>query len=74
MSSKEEKRFKNSEDHHIYKKSFSIDLKKMKHHYHIAKKSCGAGFKLTKTIPALFHNLKDFEEHVIIKEFERFDL
>ena len=36
--------------------------------------SCNINFKLTKKVPVIFNNLKDYDSHLIIKEISKFDV
>ena len=36
--------------------------------------SCNINLKLTKKIPVIFHNLKGYDIHLIIKEISKFDV
>ena len=36
--------------------------------------SCNIDLKLTKKIPVIFHNLRDYDSHLIIKEICKFDV
>ena len=36
--------------------------------------SCNINLKLTKRIPVIFHNLRGYESHLIIKEISEFDV
>ena len=53
----------------------------MKYHCHITGKyrgaahwSCNINLKLTKKIPVVFHNLRGYDSHLIIKEISKFDV
>ena len=53
----------------------------MRDHCHVTGKfrgaahfSCNANFKLSKKVPVIFHNLKGYESHLIIKEISKFDV
>ena len=35
--------------------------------------SCNINFQLTKKIPVIFHNLKDYDSHLIFSELNKFD-
>ena len=36
--------------------------------------SCNANFKITKSVPVIFHNLKGYVGHLIMKELSNFDV
>ena len=36
--------------------------------------SCNINLKLTKKIPVIFHNLRGYDSHLIIKEISKFDV
>ena len=36
--------------------------------------SCNINLKLTKYIPVIFHNLRAYNSHLIIKEISKFDV
>ena len=36
--------------------------------------SCNINVKLTKKIPVIFHNLRGYDSHLIIKEISKFDV
>ena len=36
--------------------------------------ACNINLKLTKTIPVIFHNLRGYDRHLIIKEMSKFDV
>ena len=36
--------------------------------------SCNINLKLTKQIPVIFHNLRGYDNHLIIKEISKFDV
>ena len=38
-----------------------------------AHRSCNIKFKLTKKVPVIFHNLRGYYRHLIIKEIGKFD-
>ena len=54
---------------------------KVREHCHITKKyrgaahwSCNINLKLSKKIPVIFHNLRGYDSHLIIKEIGKFDV
>ena len=53
----------------------------MRDHCHVTEKfrgaarfSCNANCKLSKKVPVIFHNLRDYDSHLIIKEIIKFDV
>ena len=53
----------------------------MRDHCHISGKvrgaahfSCNANFKISKKVPVVFHNLKGYDGHLIMKELSTFDV
>ena len=53
----------------------------MRDHSHItgkfrgaAHKSCNLNFKLTKKVPVIFYNLKNYGSHLIFNELDKFDV
>ena len=53
----------------------------MRDHFHItvkfrgaAHKSCNLNFHLTKKVPVIFHNLKNYDSHLIFNELDKFDV
>ena len=62
-------------------KLFDVRDDKVRDYCHITGKyrgaahwSCNAYLKLSKIIPAIFHNLRGYENHFIIKEISKFDI
>ena len=52
----------------------------MRDHCHITEKyrgsahwSCSFNLKLTKNVPAIIHNLKGYDSHLIMQEIGKFD-
>ena len=81
MSSKEEERFQLTNSCWICDKLFDIGDDKVKDHCHITGKyrsvshwSCNINLKLTKKIPVIFHDLRSYESHLVIKEIGNFDV
>ena len=57
------------------------DEENMRDHCHItgkfrgaAHKSCNLNFQLTKKVPVKFHNLKNYDSHLIFNELDKFDV
>ena len=36
--------------------------------------NCNINLKLTKTVPVIFHNLRVYDSHLIMKEIDKFDV
>ena len=54
---------------------------KVRDHCHITGKyrgaahySCNINLKITKKVPVIFHNLKEYDSHVIFKELSKFNI
>ena len=81
MSAEEEERFQLSNSCWICDKLFDVGDDKVRDHCHITGKyrgaahwSCNINLKLSKKVPAIFHNLRGYDIHLIIKEISRFDV
>ena len=81
MSVKEEEKFQSSNSCWIWDKLFDVGDKKVRDHCHITGKyrgathfSCNANLKLSKKVPVIFHNLRGYDSHLIIKEISKFDV
>ena len=75
----EEDLFQKSNNCWICKKL--IDEDKVRDNCHItgkfrgaAHKSCNLNFKLNKKVPVIFHNLKNYDSHLIFNEPDKFDV
>ena len=60
---------------------FDVGNEKVRDHCHITEKyrgaahfSCDANLKLSKKVPVIFHNLRGYDSHLIIKEMDKFDV
>ena len=60
---------------------FDVRDDKVRDHCHITGKyrgaahwSCNVNLKLTRKIPVIFHNLRGYDSHLIIKEISTFDV
>ena len=78
MSAEEEERFQLSNICWICDKLFDVRDDKVRDHCHITGKyigaahwSCNINLKLTKEIPTIFHNLRGYDSHLIIKEISK---
>ena len=74
IMSAEEERFQLSNNCWICDKLFEVGDEKVRDHCHITGKYRGAvhcsyniNLKLTKKIPVIFHNLRGYDSHLIIK-------
>ena len=74
MSAEEEERFQLSNFCWICDKLFDVGDEKVRGHCHITGKyrgaahwSCDINLKLSKKIPVIFHNLRGYDSHLIIK-------
>ena len=81
MSAEEEERFQLSNSCWSCDKLFDVGDDKVRDHGHItgkyrgaAHRSCNINLKLTKKIPVMFHNLRGYDSHLIIKEISKFDV
>ena len=74
-----------TEEEDLFQKSNSCWIcnneENMRDHCHItgkfrgaAHKSCNLNFQLTKKVPVIFHNLKNYESHLIFNELDKFNL
>ena len=81
MSADEEERFQLANSFWICNKLFDVGDEKVRYHCHVAGKyrgaahfSCNANCKLSKNVPVIFHNLRGYDSHLIIKEMDKFDV
>ena len=72
MSEKEEEEFQLSNVCWICEKLIDDDDEKVRDHCHVTGKfrgaahwSCNINFQLTKKVPVIFHNLRDYNSHFI---------
>ena len=80
MSEEEKKLFQKSNNCWICKKFIGNDEDKVRDHCHVTGKfrgatheSCNLNFQLTKKVPAIFHNLRRYDSHLIFNELDKFD-
>ena len=73
MTEEKENLFQKSNSCGICKKLIDNDEEKVRDHCHVtgkfrgaAHKSCNLNLKLTKKVPVIFHNLKNFDSHLIL--------
>ena len=81
MSDEEEHLFQQSNSCWICKKILNDDNEKVRDHCHITSKfrgaahcSCNINFQLTKEAPVIFHNLKNYDSHLIFSMLHKFNL
>ena len=81
MSAEDEERFQSSNICWICDKLFDVGDDKVRDHCHITGKyrgfahwNCNINLKLSKKVPLIFHNLKGYVSHLIIKEIGKFDV
>ena len=81
MSVKEEKTFQLSNTCWICGGLFDLVDEKVRDHRHMSGKfrgaahfSCNANFKISKKVSVVFHNLKGYDGHLIMKELSNFDV
>ena len=81
MSAKEEERFQLSNFCWICNKLFEVGDEKVTDHCHITGKyssashwSCNINLKMSKKILVMFHNVKGYDSHLIIKEVGKSDV
>ena len=81
MSAEEEERFQLSNSCWICDKLFDVGDDKVRDHCHITGKykgvahwSCHVDLKLSKKVPVIFHNLRGYDSHLIIKEISKSDV
>ena len=75
MSEKDEQIFQLSNECCICNKLFNVGDNKVRDHFHMTRKyrsstywSCNINLRLTKKVPVIFHNLRGYDSHLIIKE------
>ena len=80
ITEEEEDLFQKSNNCWICKKFINNDEEKVRDHCHVTGKfrgaahgSCNLNFQLTKKVPAIFHNLRGYDSHLIFNELDKFD-
>ena len=65
----------------ICKKFIDNDEEKVRDHCHVTRKfrgaahrNCNSNFQFTKKVPVIFHNLKNYDSHLIFNELHKFDV
>ena len=81
MSAEEEDKIQLSNSCWICNKLFDVGYEKVGDHCQVTGRyrnaahfSCNANLKSSKTTPAIFHNLRGYDSHLIIKEVSKFDV
>ena len=81
MTVNEEEIFQLTNSCWICNELFDAGDEHVRDHCHITGKfrgpahfSCNANFKLSKKVPVIFHNLRGYDSHLIIKEISNFDV
>ena len=81
MSAKEEEMFQSSNKCWICNKLFDLVDENVRDHCHISGKfrgaahfSCNVNLKITKKVSVIFHNLRGYDSHLIMKEINNFDV
>ena len=81
ISAEQEEKFQLSNSCWICDKLFDVGDDKVRDHCHITGKyrgaahwSCNINLKLSRNIPVIFHNLRGYHSHLLIKEISKFDL
>ena len=81
MSVDEEERFQLANSCWICNKLFDVGDENVRDHCHVTGKfrgaahfSCNANCKFSKKVPVIFHNLKGYDSHLIIKEVSKFEV
>ena len=79
--SAEEERFQLSNICWICNKLLDVAADKVRDHCHVTGKyrgaahwSCNVNLKMSKKIPVIFHDLKGYDSHLIIKEINKFNV
>ena len=81
MSAEAEERFQLTNSCWICDKLFDVGDDKVRDHCHITRKyrdkahwSCNINLKLSRKVPVIFHNLRGYDSHLILKEIGKFDV
>ena len=81
MTEEEEKLFQKSNNYWICKKFVNNNEDKVRDHCYVtgkfrgaAHKYCNLDLKLTRKVPVIFHNLKNYDSHLIFNELDKFDV
>ena len=81
MSEEKEEQFQSSNTCWICEKLIDDDEEKVRDHCHAtgtfrgaAHWSCNINLQLTKSVPVIFHNLRDYDIHLIFCKFNKLDV
>ena len=81
MSAEEEEKFQLANSCWLCNKLFDVGDEKVRDHCHVTGKfrgaahfRCNANYKLSKKVPVIFHNLRGYDSHLIIKEISKFSV
>ena len=81
MSAEEEERFESSNICWNFVKLIDHDDEKVRDDCHVTGKfrgaahwKCDINLQLTKNVPVIFHNLRDFDSHLIFYDLNKFDV
>ena len=81
MSTEKEETFQLTNSCWICDKLFYVGDDKVRDHCHITEKyrsaghwSCNINLKLAKKISIIFHNLRGYDSHLIMKKLSKFDV
>ena len=81
IMSEEEEEFQSSNTCWICEKLIDNDDEKVRDHCHVTGKfrgavhwSCNINVQLTKKVPAIFHNLRGYDSHLIFDELKNFNV
>ena len=81
MSVDEEEKLQLDNSCWIFNKLFDVGDEKVRDHCHVTGKfrgaahfSCNTNWILSKKVPVIFHNLRGYDIHLIIKEIGKFDV
>ena len=80
MSAEEEERFQLRNFCWIYNKLFDVGDEKVRDNFHVTGQyrvashwSCNINLKMSKKIPVIFHNIRGYDSHLIMKEISKFN-
>ena len=81
IMSEEEEQFQSSNACWICEKLIDDDDEKVRDHCRLTGKfrgaahwSCNINLRLTKKVPAIFHNMRGYDSHLIFRELNKFDV
>ena len=81
IMSEEEEQFESSNICWNFVKLIDVDDEKVRDDYHVTGKfrgaahwKCDINLQLTKNVPVIFHNLRDFDSHLIFYDLNKFDV